>query len=616
MSAPRGRVAVLGKGGREHGIALRLAEDIGPERVLVVPGNPGVPFATGPLGEGADLAAALRARGVELVVIGPEALLAAGVADDLRAEGFAVVGPGAAGARLEASKAFAKDFFLRHGLPTAKVMHIRGISDDDAVFAAFPGASVAKFDGLAEGKGVTVCDHPAELRAALADLRARFGPEAHVLIEERLTGPELSVLLVVSDGAFVELPEARDHKRLLDHDTGPNTGGMGAFSPVLAEDDPLRAQIRAEIVAPAVAGLVADGIDFRGFLFIGLMLTPAGPKVLEFNTRLGDPETQVILPRVRGDFAGLLAGCAAGALPQGAIHLSPEHIVGVVAARRGYPGPATPGVEAPALRDLPLHAAGHVVGGAALDATGRARLPGGRALTLLGHGPSHQAARDAAYGAACAVLDAAPGAFHCRLDVGRRPRLAVFASGSGSNLRAIEAATREGALRGRAEVALVLSDRPRCGAVAFALEQGIAAHASPRAGRSAEDWEAEAARAIGAAGADLLVLAGFMRVLSPGFVRRFAGKILNIHPADTRLHQGLGGYEAAVERGAQTWAITVHLVDAGLDTGPVLAQAPVDLRGAAGLEAVRARGLAVEHALYPEIIRQFLSGALRAPAPA
>ena len=616
MSAPRGRVAVLGKGGREHGIALRLAADLGDDRVLVVPGNPGVPFATGPLGEGAALAEALRARGVDLVVIGPEALLSAGVADALRAEGFPVVGPGAAGARLEGSKAFAKDFFLRHGLPTARVLHTRGVDDDDAVFAAFPGASVAKYDGLAEGKGVTVCESPAELRAALADLRGRFGPDAHVLIEERLVGPELSVLLVLSDGAWVELPEARDHKRLLDHDGGPNTGGMGAFSPVLDADDPLRAQIRAQIVAPSVAGLVADGIDFRGFLFIGLMLTPEGPKVLEFNTRLGDPETQVILPRVRGDFAGLLAGCAAGALPSAAISIDDTHTVGVVAARRGYPGPATPGVEAPALRDLPLHPAGHVVGGAALDAQGLARLPGGRALTLLGQGPSHQAARDAAYGAACAVLDAAPGAFHCRLDVGRRPRLAVFASGGGSNLRAIEAATREGALRGRAEVALVLSDRPRCGAVAFAVEQGIAAHAAPRAGRSAEDWEAEAADAVEAAGADLLVLAGFMRVLSPAFVRRFAGRIINIHPADTREHQGLGGYEDAFARGATATAITVHLVDEGLDTGPVLARAPVDLRGADSLDAVRARGLAVEHALYPEVIRQFLSGTLGAPAPA
>ena len=616
MSEKRGRVAVLGKGGREHGIALRLAADIGDDRVLVVPGNPGVPFATGPLGEGAALAEALRARGVDLVVIGPEALLSAGVADALRAEGFPVVGPGAAGARLEGSKAFAKDFFVRHGLPTARVVHTRGVDDDDAVFAAFPGAAVAKYDGLAEGKGVTVCESSAELRAALADLRGRFGPDAHVLIEERLVGPELSVLLVLSDGAWVELPEARDHKRLLDHDGGPNTGGMGAFSPVLAADDPLRERIRAECVRPAVAGLVADGIDFRGFLFIGLMLTPEGPKVLEFNTRLGDPETQVILPRVRGDFFGLLAGCAAGALPTAAISIDPVHTVGVVAARRGYPGPATPGVEAPALRDLPLSPAGHVVGGAALDAEGLARLPGGRALTLLGQGPSHQAARDAAYGAACAGLDAAPGAFPCRMDVGRRPRLAVFASGGGSNLRAIVAAARDGALRGRAEVALVLSDRPRCGAVAFAVEQGITAHAAPRAGRSAEAWEQEAALAIEAAGIDLLVLAGFMRVLSPAFVRSFAGRIINIHPADTREHQGLGGYEDAFARGATATAITVHLVDEGLDTGPVLARAPVDLRGAADLDAVRARGLAVEHALYPEVIRQFLSGTLGAPAPA
>ncbi|MBL8614313.1 MAG: phosphoribosylamine--glycine ligase [Deltaproteobacteria bacterium] len=598
------RVAVLGKGAREAGLARRIAEEIGADAVVVVPGNAGTPGSTGPLGEGAALAAALRAREVGLVVIGPEALLAAGVADQLRAAGFAVVGPGAQGALLEGSKAYCKAFLLRHQIPTAAVVEVRSPADDAAAFATFPGPAVAKYDGLAEGKGVVVCDDPDQLRAALADLRARFGASAHVLIEERLTGPELSVFLLVADGAYVELPEARDHKRLLEGDQGPNTGGMGAISPVLAADDPLRARIRAEIIAPTVRGLAADGLPFRGFLFIGLMLTPAGPKVLEFNTRLGDPEAQVILPRIEGALVPLLAGCAQGALPVGAVRTSPRHVAGVVIARDGYPSAAIEA--APLLPTVSVRGAHLVVGSAVVDPAGVVRLPGGRALTAVGVGDSAAAARHRAYRLAGEVVEQAPAAFQLRPDVGRRPRLAVFASGGGSNLRAITAACAAGALRGLAEVGLVVSDRPRCGAVEWSRAAGLEVWAERRLPDAGAEWEAQAAAAVEAAGCDLVVLAGFMRVLGAAFVARFEGRIINIHPADTRQHQGLGGYEQAWERRLDETLITVHLVDGGLDTGPILAQAPVDLRGARSLDEVRTRGLAVEHALYPRTIERVL----------
>ena len=598
------RVAVLGKGAREAGLARRIAEEIGADAVFVVPGNAGTPGSTGPLGEGAALEAALRARGVGLVVIGPEALLAVGLADTLRDAGFEVVGPGAQGALLEGSKAFCKAFLLRHQIPTAAVVEVRRPEDDAAAFAAFPGPSVAKYDGLAEGKGVVVCDDADQLRAALADLRARFGANAHVLIEERLTGPELSVFLLVADGAWVELPEARDHKRLLEGDQGPNTGGMGAISPVLAPDDPLRARIRAEIIAPTVRGLAADGLPFRGFLFIGLMLTPDGPKVLEFNTRLGDPEAQVILPRVEGALVPLLAGCARGTLPVGAVRTSSRHVAGVVVARDGYPGAAVE--PAPILPTVSVRGAHLVVGSATADAAGEVRLPGGRALTAIGVADSAAAARHRAYRLAGAVVAGAPRAFQLRPDVGRRPRLAVFASGGGSNLRAIAAACAGGAMQGLAEIGLVVSDRPRCGAAVWAREGRVPLWAERRAPGEGVAWEAAAAAAVEAAGCDLVVLAGFMRVLGAPFVSRFEGRIINIHPADTRVHQGLGGYEQAWERRLDETVITVHLVDAGLDTGPILAQAPVDLRGASSLDEVRARGLAVEHALYPRTIERLL----------
>jgi len=442
-----GRFAVLGKGAREHAIARRLAEDLGAACVIVVPGNDGIPGSTGPV-EG-QLSTFLLRQGVEVAVIGPEALLAAGLADSLRADGLTVVGPGVVGARLEGSKAFAKEFLLRHGIPTARAVLSRSAAEDAAAAPAFATGGVAKYDGLAEGKGVVVCEDAPALALALADLRARYGESAPILIEERLTGPELSVLLVVSDGVAVELPEARDHKRLLEGDQGPNTGGMGALSPALPASDPLREQIRREIVIPTLRGLQAEGIPFRGFLFIGLMLCPEGPRVLEYNTRLGDPETQVILPRLGGDFAGLLRGCAEGRLSAKGMMVRPEAVIGVVLARRGYPGAATaPPPRLPADVSVP-----YVVGNAQRDGLGDLRLPGGRALTLLGVGPTALAARAAVYGSLVPLLDAAPEAFCARFDIGRRARVAVFASGTGSNLRALLRACAAGPLRGLAEVA-------------------------------------------------------------------------------------------------------------------------------------------------------------------
>lgn len=389
------KAAVLGKGGREHALARRLAEDLGESSVVVVPGNPGIFGSTGDLPAGTSLGDALAAREVELVVVGPEALLAEGVADTLRAAGFAVVGPSKEAARLETEKTFAKAFLARHRIPTARSVVLESATDD-ALLDAFPASSVVKFDGLAEGKGVVVCDDAEATRAAVLELRERYGQNARLLVEERLVGPELSVMLLVADGHAVVLPESRDHKRLLDADHGPNTGGMGAFSPVLDADDPLHARIADEIVGPTVRGLVTDGLAYRGFLYVGLMLTPEGPKVLEFNVRFGDPEAQAVLPRIDGNFAELCLACAKGTLAGKIAAPRAIHALAVVLAREGYPR-APLGEPVRVTADLAPRDTSHVCVASSRKEGDTLLLPQGRVLGVVGLGPTREAAKVSAY---------------------------------------------------------------------------------------------------------------------------------------------------------------------------------------------------------------------------
>lgn len=607
------KAAVLGRGGREHALARRLAADLGEGSVSVWPGNPGIPGSTGELPRGPELMTALRERGVSLVVVGPEALLAEGVADELRQEGFDVVGPSRDASKLETSKAFAKELLLRHGIPTARAVVLDGPETDARLDELPSGGAVVKFDGLAEGKGVVVCDDRASTRAALAELRARYGEVGPFLVEERLTGPELSVMTFVSDGSFVVLPESRDHKRLEDFDRGPNTGGMGAFSPVPGVDEALRTRID-ELVEKTVRALGRDGIAYRGFLYVGLMLTPEGPKVLEFNVRFGDPEAEAVLPRIGGSFADLCVQCARGFLDGARVTVRPEHVLAVVLARRGYPKAAEGDPVRIPWASIEADATSHVCVASA-DADGaHLVLTKGRALVVVAEGSSLDEARERAYARVDRLALARPGLVFRRdiADVtskARPKRVAVLASGRGSNLRALHAATLPGGvLHGLAEIVFVGGDKPAALALAFAKEHGIPTVGREKTGLTREAWDKAMLADLAPFGVDVVVLAGFMRVLSQAFVEAYAGRIVNVHPADTREHQGLGGYEHAFEARRDETRITVHLVDAGLDTGKILAQRSVDLRGASTLEEVERRGLAVEHMLYPEAVRDFLLG--------
>ena len=401
------KLLVVGAGAREHALAAAL--EYGGASVVCAPGNPGIArdFRIAPL-DATDPAAVLalaEAERVDLTVIGPEAPLAAGVADRFLAAGRPIFGPTRAAAQLETSKAFAKGLMARHGVPTARAIVCD--SADDALAALADGTLgwpvVVKADGLAAGKGVIIAPDRAAAEAAvrLAMIDGGFGAAgARVVLEECLVGPELSYFVIAAGEHFVACGTAQDHKRLLDGDEGPNTGGMGAFSPSVLVDDVLRLRIEREIVRPVLAGMAAEGAPFTGFLYCGLMLTADGPKVIEFNCRFGDPEAQVVLPLLAEPLGPVLARAAAGGPLPEMLRFSGETAVGVVLAAGGYPGRLDTGhqiegldlvrAECPAV-DL------RFAGVASRD--GALVVSGGRVLTVVSRAPQYREAIAAAYDA-------------------------------------------------------------------------------------------------------------------------------------------------------------------------------------------------------------------------
>ena len=344
-------VLVVGGGGREHALVWKLAQSQRVDRILCAPGNAGTaalaenfPVKTTDLD---GIVALAQREKVGLVVVGPDDPLAAGLVDRLQAAGIRAFGPTASAARFESSKSFAKDFMRRHGIPTAASEKFPDFEFARAYARGQNDPLVIKADGLALGKGVTIAEDfsAAEraLREALVD--KIFGDAGNtIVIEEFLSGRECSVHALVDGHSWLLFPDARDHKRALDGDRGPNTGGMGTLSPSGRVDDALRARIEKEILAPFVRGLKQDGIDFRGMLFPGLMLTADGPKVLEFNARFGDPETQVLLPRLKSDLLDLLEATIAGRLDSARVDWDLRAACCVVMASGGYPGGYKTGV--------------------------------------------------------------------------------------------------------------------------------------------------------------------------------------------------------------------------------------------------------------------------------
>ena len=412
-------VLLIGSGGREHALAWKLAQSPGLTTLYAAPGNPGIArhAQLAPI-DAADHRAIIDfclRNSVELVVIGPEAPLVDGLADNLRTMKIAVFGPDAKAAQLEGSKGFTKDLCARARIPTARYARVRSRDGALAALDEFALPVVVKADGLAAGKGVTIATTRAEAEAALDGMFGKSGGDA--VIEEFLEGEEASLFVVTDGTTILPFGSAQDHKRVGEGDTGPNTGGMGAYSPARVLTAALEERAIAEIVAPTVAAMAAMGTPFSGVLYAGLMLTAAGPKLIEYNVRFGDPECQVLMARFDGDLLELMMATAEGRLvDHGPATFSDDVALGVVVAAAGYPGAPTlggtiGGIDAAEATGAAVFQAGTRQDGDAIVASG------GRVLTVTAHGASVAQAHDAAY-AAVDRLDFPSG--FCRRDIGWR----------------------------------------------------------------------------------------------------------------------------------------------------------------------------------------------------
>lgn len=399
------RVLVVGNGGREHAIAWKLTQSTQLQELFVAPGNGGtqalpktqnVPIN---LSEIAKLQEFAAQQAIDLTIVGPEAPLVDGIVDRFTAAGLPIFGPSRAAAQLEGSKAFAKAFMQRHGIPTGQSASFTDFDEAMRYLRGLDEAPVVKASGLAAGKGVILPDTLDEAAETVKSmlLDGRFGRAGEeVVLEERLTGDELSVLAFCDGKNVLLLPAAQDHKRLLDRDRGPNTGGMGAFAPSPVATPALLAQVTQEILLPTLAGMAAEGMPYKGVLYAGLMLTPTGPKVLEFNCRLGDPETQVILPLLKSDLLELVQAAMAGTLAQVTPVWAKGAAVTVVMASRGYPDEYETGFEITGLAEA-TKAGAHVFHAGTKTMDQRLINIGGRVLTVTGVGDTLARASQQAY---------------------------------------------------------------------------------------------------------------------------------------------------------------------------------------------------------------------------
>lgn len=397
---------MAGGGGREHALVWRLARERGVSALYCAPGNAGIAavaeIAAVDPGDADALLALSERESIDLTVIGPELPLDRGVVDRFHAAGRRIFGPPRAAAQLECSKAFAKAFMARHGIPTARYRVCESSAEARAIVASgeFGFPVVLKADGLAAGKGVVVAADRAEADAAIrvAMDEQQFGAAgARLVIEECLVGPEVSFFALCDGTRAIPIGSAQDHKRIFDGDQGPNTGGMGAFAPSPLLSPESRDTIMRDIVEPVLRGMRSEGTEYRGFLYAGLMMTCAGPKVIEYNVRFGDPEAQVVVPLIDGDFLALLTAAADGDLRRESIALRGGVSVGVVLAAGGYPGPVKPGAPISGLADAAR------IPGVTVFHAGTARrgqeivTAGGRVLTVVATGEDYKSAIDRAY---------------------------------------------------------------------------------------------------------------------------------------------------------------------------------------------------------------------------
>ncbi|MGK5087520.1 phosphoribosylamine--glycine ligase [Bdellovibrionota bacterium FG-2] len=615
MSAnPAGaKVVVVGAGAREHALAWKLSASPQVSQVIVAPGNDGLPskFQRWELGSYDLFAKRCVQEAIDLVVIGPDNPLADGIVDILEAHGVLAFGPTRKAAQIESSKIFAKEVMRAAGIPTGlyKVCETAEQAQREVEEGDWPNGLVVKAEGLAFGKGVQVCETRKQALAAVSEL-ALISPR--LLIEERLSGEEVSWMAFCEGAACALLEPARDYKRLREGDEGPNTGGMGALSPVPGIAPHWAARIRREVFEPVLTELKKRGCEFKGVLYAGLMVDCTQERfwVLEFNARFGDPEAQVLLPRIQGDFYEWCRAVALGNLAKLPcdVPFSKEAAVTVVAAAPGYPQAPKGGILIHGFEGV-----AHFFSAAIRKDGDRYLTNGGRIFSTLGMGRDLGEARKQAYAQFSQVHFEG---MQIRSDIAqkesllfsRTPRIAIFASGRGSNFTAILNSIRKGELA--AQICVVFSDQREAPVIELARSEGIPVSCVPfvEFGRARRrEFEERVIEEVTSFKPDFIVFAGFMRLVSRFFIDAFRSskgysRIVNIHPSLLPSFPGSKAYAQAFEHGVKVTGVSVHLVEEQMDEGPILAQEAFDISDLKTLDEVEKRGLAIEHRLYPEIL--------------
>lgn len=407
------KTAIIGSGGREHALAWKLAQSVGWENIYVLPGNSGIPRSQAvSIADFSVLEAFCQQEGIELIVVGPEVPLSQGIVDHFRKTSIQILGPTQAAARIEGSKIYAKQFMRSHGVATADFETFQRLDDALPYLESKGGDAVIKYDGLAAGKGVFVCNTMNEAREALQELREQYGEAVEFLVEDKLIGDEISIIGLTDGKTMRLLPPSQDHKQLYDHDLGPNTGGMGAFCPVSFYTPELAQAIDTQIIQPTLRGIQADGLDYKGFLYFGIMITKDGPKLLEYNARLGDPETEVLLPALKSDLRAAILAALNGALGNADWQWNEGYFVDVVLASEGYPKSPVKG------RAITFTGEQGLLFYAGVKQAGEQLVTdGGRVLNVIGTGETLEQAIEAAY-RQCATIHFE--GMHYRKDIGRR----------------------------------------------------------------------------------------------------------------------------------------------------------------------------------------------------
>uniref|UniRef100_A0AAV1UM20 Trifunctional purine biosynthetic protein adenosine-3 n=1 Tax=Peronospora matthiolae TaxID=2874970 RepID=A0AAV1UM20_9STRA len=619
-------VLLVGNGGREHAIAWKLAQSASTGHIYVAPGNAGTEDNAADISNVAigvdqhdELIAFAKRKGVSFCVVGPEAPLIDGLADKMNAAGIPAFGPSKVAAQLEASKAFSKDFMRRNDIPTAAYRNFTDYEEAKKYLDSIDHNIVVKASGIAAGKGVLIPTSKAEAHEALREvmLKKAFGSAGdEVVLEEFMTGEEVSLLAFCDGERVVCMPGVQDHKRILDGDQGPNTGGMGAYGPAPCLTSELERECVA-IVERVIGAMKKEGMPYVGVLYPGFMLTPAGPKIVEFNCRFGDPETQVVLPLLHSDLFEIMRACVEHRLEHSLVSWKSGAAATVVMASQGYPdgypkGKVITGLDdARSLKDVDIFHAGTKK---AVD--GSIVTSGGRVLAVTAVGSSLQDALWLAYeGVSKVHFEGA----QYRSDIGlkgllhgaKKLKLAVLGSTRGSSMQPIIDAISAGELD--ASIDIVVSDKAAAGILERAKEHNIESVALSAKGLSRADFDTQVSDILVEKKVDLVLLIGYMRILSSEFCRKWENKVLNVHPS--LLPDFAGGMDLAVHRAVidakkTESGCTVHFVTEQVDAGPIAVQMKCPVFETDTPELLKSRVQPLEGVAFLHVIKLVQTGML------